>query len=65
MFKWLSPIIGFFYIVLGVTVIIYKFFVVFLDELSAYALGALLIVYGFYRIYRGVSRFKQERYEEE
>lgn len=64
MFKWLSPLLGFLYIILGITVIIYKFFVVFLDDAAAYALGPLLIGYGIFRVVRGVYYIKSDRDEE-
>ncbi len=51
-FKWLSSLAGFLYIVLGIVVIIYKFFVIVLEPSVAYALGALLILYGIFRITR-------------
>ncbi len=50
--KWLSAIIGFFYVVLGVFIIIYKFFVIILEPNIAYLLGGLMIVYGIYRVLR-------------
>ncbi len=63
-FNWLSLITGFFYIALGIVVIIYKFFVIFLEPGVAYALGALLILYGIFRIVRAVYRLRQQRYED-
>ncbi|SEW48919.1 hypothetical protein SAMN05421841_3934 [Chryseobacterium wanjuense] len=58
MFNWLSLVTGLFYIVLGIVVIIYKFFFTILDPGVAYALGALLILYGIFRIYRAILRLK-------
>ena len=58
MFKWLSLLAGFIYIVLGIVVIIYKFFVIVLEPTVAYALGALLIAYGIFRIARAVMSIK-------
>ncbi|WP_185097467.1 DUF308 domain-containing protein [Chryseobacterium sp. FH2] len=58
MFNWLSLVTGLFYIVLGIVVIIYKFFFTILEPAVAYALGALLILYGVFRIYRAVSKIK-------
>ncbi|WP_294247286.1 C4-dicarboxylate ABC transporter [uncultured Chryseobacterium sp.] len=58
MFNWLSLVTGLFYIVLGVVVIIYKFFFTTLEPGVAYALGSLVILYGIFRIYRAVSRIK-------
>lgn len=55
MFKWLSLLAGFIYIVLGIVVIIYKYFVIVLEPNIAYALGALLIAYGLFRIIRAIK----------
>ncbi|WP_297982562.1 C4-dicarboxylate ABC transporter [uncultured Chryseobacterium sp.] len=60
MFNWLSMITGVFYIVLGVVVIIYKFFIITLDPNLAYPLGALLIIYGIFRIFRAIYRIKND-----
>ena len=49
--------------VLGIFVIIYKFFVIFLETNIAYSLGALLILYGAFRIGRAIYRIRQQRYE--
>lgn len=62
MVKWLSALIGVCYVVLGVFVIIYKYFVIELEQQVAYALGLLLIVYGIYRVYRGIKK-NRARYE--
>ncbi|WP_185097158.1 DUF308 domain-containing protein [Chryseobacterium piperi] len=64
MFNWLSLITGLFYIVLGIVVIIYKFFFVILEPAVAYPLGAVMILYGIFRIYRAVSRIKNSGNEE-
>ncbi|SIP98204.1 Short repeat of unknown function [Chryseobacterium sp. RU37D] len=64
MFNWLSLITGLFYIVLGIVVIFYKFFFTILEPVVAYALGALLILYGIFRIYRAISRIKNSKNEE-
>lgn len=58
MFNWLSLVTGLFYIVLGIVVILYKFFFTVLEPGVAYALGGLLILYGIFRIYRAVSKIK-------
>jgi len=63
-FNWLSVITGFFYVVLGIVVIIYKFFIIFLEPNIAYALGALLILYGIFRIVRAVYRIRHDKDEE-
>lgn len=64
MFNWLSLVTGLFYIVLGVVVILYKFFFTVLEPGIAYALGALLMLYGLFRIYRAVTRIKNSGNEE-
>lgn len=64
MFNWLSLVTGLFYIVLGVVVMIYKFFFTILEPGIAYAMGGLLILYGIFRIYRAVSKIKNSGDEE-
>ncbi|AKK74794.1 C4-dicarboxylate ABC transporter [Chryseobacterium sp. P1-3] len=63
MFNWLSLVTGLFYIVLGIVVIVYKFFFTILEPAVAYALGAVLVIYGVFRIYRAISRIKKSRNE--
>ncbi|SFI94636.1 hypothetical protein SAMN05421638_1662 [Kaistella treverensis] len=63
-FNWLSLITGIFYIVLGIYVIIYKFFVIFLEPNIAYSLGGLLILYGLFRIVRSIYRIRQQKNED-
>ncbi len=60
MFNWLSLITGIFYIVLGIVVILYKFFIIILEPNVAYPLGGLLIVYGIFRIVRAIFRIKND-----
>ncbi|GAA4149141.1 hypothetical protein GCM10022217_00680 [Chryseobacterium ginsenosidimutans] len=64
MFNWLSLVTGLFYIVLGIVVIYYKFFFTILEPGVAYAMGALLILYGIFRIYRAISKIKSSGNEE-
>ncbi len=64
MFNWLSLVTGLFYIVLGIVVMIYKFFFTILEPAIAYALGVVLIIYGIFRIYRAVSKIKRSKDEE-
>lgn len=64
MFNWLSLVTGLFYIVLGIVVILYKFFFTVLEPGVAYALGILLILYGVFRIYRAVTKIKSSGNEE-
>ena len=60
MFNWLSLITGVFYIVLGIVVILYKFFIIILEPNVAYPLGGLLIAYGIFRIVRAIFRIKND-----
>ena len=60
MFNWLSLITGLFYIVLGIVVIVYKFFIVILEPNVAYPLGGVLIAYGVFRIVRAILRIKSD-----
>ncbi|MBP1167010.1 MULTISPECIES: DUF308 domain-containing protein [unclassified Chryseobacterium] len=64
MFNWLSLVTGLFYIVLGIVVIVYKFFFTNLEPAIAYPLGVVLVIYGIFRIYRAISRIKKSRNEE-
>ncbi|MFP3833905.1 C4-dicarboxylate ABC transporter [Chryseobacterium sp. SIMBA_028] len=64
MFKWLSLVAGLFYIVLGIVVIVYRFFFTILDPIIAYALGGVFVLYGIFRIYRAVSQIKKSKDEE-
>ena len=65
MFNWLSIVTGFFYIVLGVFVIVRKWFLVALENGVSYALGILMILYGIFRIGRAIYRIKEDRKDEE
>lgn len=60
MFNWLSLITGFFYIIMGIFVIMYKFFIIVLEPTVAYAMGGLLMIYGIFRILRSVYRLKNK-----
>ena len=59
MFNWLSFVTGFFYIVLGIVVIIYKFFIIPVEPNVAYPLGGLLILYGIFRIVRAFYKMRK------
>jgi len=63
MFNWLSIVTGLFYIVLGIVVVTYKFFFIVLEPSVAYALGAILVLYGVFRIVRGILRLKKSKDE--
>lgn len=62
-FNWLSLATGLCYVILGVFVIIYKFFVIYLEPNVAYGLGAILIVYGLFRTYRGFKKLQKSKDE--
>ena len=62
--NWLSVVTGFFYIALGIVVIIYKFFIMKLEPNVAYALGAVLMIYGVFRIVRAILKLKHLKDEE-
>lgn len=61
--NWLSLAIGVAYVVLGIVVIIFKFFVIDLEPNVAYPLGALIIVYGISRIIRAITRLLEKKNE--
>lgn len=60
MFNWLSLVTGLFYIVLGIVIIVYKFFFTLLEPAVAYPLGILVMLYGVFRIYRAVSKINNK-----
>jgi hypothetical protein len=62
--NWLSVVTGFFYIALGIVVVIYKFFIITLEPNIAYPLGGLLMIYGLFRIVRAIIKLKRSRNEE-
>ncbi len=64
MFNWLSIVAGIFYIALGIVVIIYRFFVIILEPNIAYPLGAIMIIYGVFRIVRAIFKIKKDREDE-
>lgn len=61
MFNWLSLVAGICYVVLGIVMMIYKFF----EPIYSYALGAVLILYGIFRIWRAISKFRNTEEDEE
>ncbi len=63
MFNWLSLVTGFFYILLGVFIILKLWFFVQLEANIAYILGGLMMLYGVFRIGRSIYRIKQNRDE--
>lgn len=60
MLNWLSAIIGFFYIALGIYIITNHFFVVELEPNVAYPLGAVMSAYGLLRVYRGFKKLREK-----
>lgn len=63
LFNILSFLTGIFYIVLGIVVLVYKFFVITLEPVVAYPLGILLIVYGVFRMMRAYYKYKENKNE--
>lgn len=61
MFNWLSLAAGICYVILGIVMIVYKF----LEPLYAYLLGAILILYGIFRVWRAISKFRSTDEDEE
>jgi sulfite exporter TauE/SafE len=53
-------VIGLSYIVLGYFVIKEKWFLVLIEDKIAYIFGALLILYGLFRIYRAYTMKREE-----
>ena len=64
-YNLLSFIVGVLYIIVGVFVIITKSFGVKLEPMPANALGALLSIYGVFRLVRVFIRLRKERRDEE
>lgn len=58
LFKWLTVTTGFFYMVLGVVILWKKWFFIPLEDFAAYALGALMIAYGIFRMVRVLYKVK-------
>ncbi|MRM86064.1 C4-dicarboxylate ABC transporter [Riemerella anatipestifer] len=61
MFNYLSILVGVMYLTLGVVVLVYKFFVIQLDDYVAYPLGILMIIYGVFRVIRAIHNIKESK----
>ncbi|MDY3339309.1 C4-dicarboxylate ABC transporter [Riemerella anatipestifer] len=61
MFNYLSILAGVMYLTLGVVVLVYKFFVIQLDDYVAYPLGILMIIYGVFRVFRAIHNIKESK----
>ena len=48
------------YIIIGIIVIIKKWFLVIIDPAPAYGLGSILMLFGLYRLYRAVQSAKEK-----
>lgn len=59
-YRWLSAAVGVLYVVMGGFVFYYKNFVVPLEDIVAYSLGTLLVVYGFFRVVRVIKKYNQK-----
>lgn len=53
-------LIGFGYFLIGIY-LKYQFFIIKLDETKAMLLGILFIVYGAFRVYRGIKSYKNDQ----
>lgn len=51
---------GLMYILIGVMVISYQWFIVNLDPMVSWAMGIVVILYGIFRTYRAYSIYKEE-----
>ncbi|MDM1139110.1 MULTISPECIES: C4-dicarboxylate ABC transporter [Empedobacter] len=54
-------LIGFGYFLIGIFTWKYQFFIIKLDEIKAMLLGILFIVYGAFRVYRGIKSYKNDQ----
>lgn len=59
-FNWLNLFAGICYCILGVFIVVYRFFVIPLDKNVAYSVGILMVVYGIYRVLRTVKKLRNE-----
>ena len=64
-YNLLSFIVGILYIIVGVFVIIIRSFGGKLEPMPANILGALLCIYGVFRLVRAFIRLRKERRDEE
>ena len=62
MYKWLSLVVGFFYIAFGIFILVYRYKQITESDI-AYPLGALLLVYGIFRFVRAVIVLKNDKSE--
>jgi len=56
--QYFGAIMGFFYLVLGTSIILNKVPLL-INEIVKYTLGSAMILYGFFRIYRIWTKYKQ------
>ncbi|GEM51268.1 C4-dicarboxylate ABC transporter [Empedobacter brevis] len=54
-------LIGFGYFLIGIFTWKYQFFIIKLDETKAMLLGILFIIYGVFRVYRGIKSYKNDQ----
>lgn len=54
-------LIGFGYFLIGIFTWKYQFFIVKLDDTNAMLMGILFIVYGAFRVYRGIKSYKNDQ----
>lgn len=51
---------GMMYIIIGIMVISYQWFILNLDPLVSWALGVVFMLYGIFRTYRAYTIYKEE-----
>jgi uncharacterized membrane protein HdeD (DUF308 family) len=62
---WMHLISGSIYLIMGALVIYLKFFnSIQLSNGAAYAFGCLLLLYGIFRLYRGVVNFRNDKLDQ-
>ncbi len=63
--SWMHIIAGIMYVIFGFMVIFLKYFnSIQLSKGTAYAMGSLLLLYGIFRLYRGISSIRSDRQEQ-
>jgi hypothetical protein len=55
----LLAIIGLAYVIMGGVVIVKHWFLVNIEETTSYILGAILILYGLFRVYRAIQNIQK------
>lgn len=62
---WMHIIAGMMYVLFGFMVLFLKYFnSIQLSKGTAYAMGTLLLIYGIFRLYRGISNMRSDRQQQ-